>query len=145
MNELTISMKKLLANVFFFYYKAHAFHWNVEGPLFKQYHDFFGDIYSDVHASVDGIAEQIRVLDEYAPTGISELYQAKTIQESNIVGNDPVRMLSELYIDNKELSANLLEAFGLANALNNQGLADYLAGRQDAHAKLDWMIKSHLK
>ena len=91
MNDLTISMKKLLANVFFYYYKAHAFHWNVESVLFSQIHGFLGDIYEDAHASVDDIAERIRILDEYAPTGISELYQLKTIQESNLTGNDVVK------------------------------------------------------
>lgn len=145
MDELTKSMKKLLADVFFYYYKAHAFHWNVEGPLFTVHHEFFKEIYSDIHDSVDSIAEQIRSLDSYAPTSVSELYSLKSINESEIVGNDAVRMLSELYIDNEKIKSQLLDAFSMASTLNKQGLADYLAGRHDAHNKLSWMIKSQLK
>jgi starvation-inducible DNA-binding protein len=145
MNDLTISMKKLLANVFFYYYKAHAFHWNVESVLFSQIHDFFGDIYADAHTSVDDIAERIRIMDEYAPTNLAELYQLKTIQESNLTGNDVVNMLAELDRDNETIQQNLTEAFGMANALNMQGLANYLAGRLEIHSKFGWMIKSHLK
>jgi starvation-inducible DNA-binding protein len=145
MNDLTISMKKLLANVFFYYYKAHAFHWNVESVLFSQIHDFFGDIYADAHTSVDDIAERIRIMDEYAPTNLAELYQLKTIQESNLTGNDVVNMLAELDRDNETIQQNLTEAFGMANALNMQGLANYLAGRLEVHSKFGWMIKSHLK
>jgi starvation-inducible DNA-binding protein len=145
MNDLTISMKKLLANVFFYYYKAHAFHWNVESVLFSQIHDFFGDIYADAHTSVDDIAERIRIMDEYAPTNLAELYQLKTIQESNLTGNDVVNMLAELDRDNETIQQNLTEAFGMANALNMQGLANYLAGRLEIHSKFGWIIKSHLK
>jgi starvation-inducible DNA-binding protein len=145
MNDLTISMKKLLANVFFYYYKAHAFHWNVESVLFSQIHDFFGDIYADAHTSVDDISERIRIMDEYAPTNLAELYQLKTIQESNLTGNDVVNMLAELDRDNETIQQNLTEAFGMANSLNMQGLANYLAGRLEIHSKFGWMIKSHLK
>lgn len=145
MNELTISMKKLLANVFFYYYKAHAFHWNVESVLFSQIHDFFGNIYADAHTSVDDIAERIRIIDEYAPTNLAELYQLKTIQESNLTGNDVVNMLAELDRDNETIQQNLTETFGMANSLNMQGLANYLAGRLEIHSKFGWMIKSHLK
>lgn len=145
MDELTKSMKRLLADVFFYYYKAHGFHWNVEGPLFKLYHEFFSEVYTDVHDSVDDIAEQIRSLDSYAPTSVSELYSLKTITESDIIGTDTVRMLSELYIDNETIKSQLLELFKTASSLNKQGLADYLAGRHDAHSKLSWMIKSQLK
>lgn len=145
MDELTKSMKALLADVFFYYYKAHGFHWNVEGPLFKLNHEFFSEVYIDVHNSVDDIAEQIRILDSYAPTSISELYSLKTITESEIVGTDTVRMLSELYIDNETIKSELLTLFKMASDLNKQGLADFLATRHDAHSKLSWMIKSQLK
>jgi len=145
MNELTTSMKRLLANVFFYYYKAHAFHWNVEGILFSQMHEFLQDIYEDAHGSVDDIAERIRILKEYAPTSISELYQLKTIEESTLTGVDVVKMLSELDRDNETIQENLTQAFGMANVLNIQGLANYLAGRLEIHSKFGWMIKSHLK
>jgi starvation-inducible DNA-binding protein len=145
MNELNTSMKKLLANVFFYYYKAHAFHWNVEGTLFSQIHEFLQDIYEDAHTSVDDIAERIRILGEYAPTSISELYNFKTIEEGELTGNNPISMLSELDRDNETIQQNLTEAFGMANSLNMQGLANYLAGRLEIHSKFGWMIKSHLK
>lgn len=145
MNDLTISMKRLLANVFFYYYKAHAFHWNVESVLFSQIHGFLGEIYADAHTSVDDIAERIRILQEYAPTNLAELYQLKTIQESNLTGSEIIPMLSELDRDNETIQMNLTDAFEKANALNMQGLVNYLAGRLETHSKFGWMIKSHLK
>jgi starvation-inducible DNA-binding protein len=145
MNELTISMKRLLANVFFYYYKAHAFHWNVESVLFSQIHEFLGEIYADAYSSVDDIAERIRILQEYAPTNLAELYQLKTIQESNLTGTDIIPMLTELDRDNETIQLNLNDTFEKANSLNMQGLVNYLAGRLEIHSKFGWMIKSHLK
>lgn len=145
MNELTISMKRLLANVFFYYYKAHAFHWNVESVLFSQIHEFLGEIYADAYSSVDDIAERIRILQEYAPTNLAELYQLKTIQESNLTGTDIIPMLAELDRDNETIQLNLNDTFEKANSLNMQGLVNYLAGRLEIHSKFGWMIKSHLK
>ncbi len=52
---LSESLKKLLANSYAFVIKAQQFHWNVEGPNFPQYHEFFGDLYGEVYASLDKV------------------------------------------------------------------------------------------
>jgi starvation-inducible DNA-binding protein len=78
MNELTTAIKVLLANATVMYYKAHQFHWNIEGAEFTQYHEFFGDLYTDVYNSVDPIAELLRKLDDYAPVSLDELFKYKT-------------------------------------------------------------------
>ena len=61
--ELTDLMKRVLANTFSMYLKTHNFHWNVEGMLFSQLHEFFGDLYTELWNAVDPIAEHIRMLD----------------------------------------------------------------------------------
>ena len=81
MDELKTAIKVLLANATVMYYKAHQFHWNVEGIEFTQYHAFFEDIYTDVYNSVDPTAELLRKLDEYAPVSIDALYKFKTLEE----------------------------------------------------------------
>jgi starvation-inducible DNA-binding protein len=56
MDELVEKMKVLLADAFTMYVRAHGYHWNVIGSDFPQYHDFFGDLYQEIHGSVDVIA-----------------------------------------------------------------------------------------
>ena len=85
MDELKTSIKVLLANATVMYYKAHQFHWNVEGSDFTQYHEFFGDLYTDVYDSIDPIAENLRKLDEYAPVSLDELFKYKTLQEETTI------------------------------------------------------------
>ena len=62
MEQLIEKLKIYHATNFAFYLKLHFFHWNVEGPNFPQYHDLFANLYTDVHGSVDVVAEHLRAL-----------------------------------------------------------------------------------
>lgn len=145
MEELVKSMNVCLANTFVFYFKAHAFHWNVEGINFPSYHGFFGDLYEDLYGAVDPMAEEIRALDVYAPSGLNELYRHATISDSTIKGAAVVEMVGEALRDNTTLLADLTKAFAIATRENKQGLADFIAGRIDTHKKHEWMLRSCLK
>lgn len=147
MEEMLIeSLRKCLANTFVFYFKTHAFHWNVEGINFPVYHDFFGKLYEDLHGAVDPIAEEIRALGVYAPTSLPTLYNDSDINDNDsITGNSLKEMLSSALEDNTVMLNCLNTSFNLASELNQQGLADFLAGRIDIHKKHEWMIRSCLK
>ena len=145
MNELTTAIKVLLANATVMYYKAHQFHWNIEGIEFTQYHDFLGDLYTDVYNSVDPIAELLRKLDDYAPVSIDDLYKYKTLEEETtrvVLISD---ILASLLKANEEVLASLNKVFALAVAANKQGMADFIAGRIDAHDKHGWFLRASSK
>lgn len=143
--DLVVSMRKCLANTFVFYFKAHSFHWNIEGINFPTYHSFFGDLYEDLHGAVDPLAEEIRALDQYAPLGINELYRDATIADSNLKGDQVKEMLTAALSDNAAVLECLNTSFVLASKENKQGLVDFLAGRIDIHKKHEWMLRSCLK
>ena len=145
MEELIKSMNVCLANTFVFYFKTHGFHWNVEGINFPSYHGFFGDLYEDLYGAVDPMAEEIRALDVYAPSGLNELYRHATISDSTIKGTAVPEMVGEALRDNTTLLADLTKAFAIATRENKQGLADFIAGRIDTHKKHEWMLRSCLK
>ena len=127
------------------YFKAHSFHWNVEGVHFSQYHDFFSDLYHELHGAIDPLAEEMRALGAYAPTTLTEMYSKKTVSEAGIIGNEVRAMLSMLQDDNEEIIKNLNEAFDMADEAGEQGLADFIAGRIDSHKKHSWMIRASLR
>ena len=140
MDELKTALKILLANNFVMYFKTHSYHWNIEGIEFSQYHDFFGNLYLDVYG-----AEELRALDEYAPMSLMELYDVKTIQEDSVRPILLIDMLTNLQTANNAMIDNLNKVFELATAANEQGVADFAAGRLDVHKKHGWMIRSSLK
>lgn len=142
MDELKISTKVVLANTYFMYFKAHAYHWNVEGIHFSQYHEFFSDLYEELFAAVDVIAEQIRALDELAPHSLSSLYSFKTVQEDSVPPVLIKDMLANLIADNDKVIESLNNLLKVAMQNNKQGLADFAAGRIDVHSKHGWMLRS---
>ena len=145
MDDLKLALKTLLADIFVMYFKTQSYHWNVEGIEFSQYHKFFGKIYEEVYSSIDVTAEQIRALDEYAPMSISEMYDLKTIEEDTTRPILLVDMLTNLQTANNAIIDNLNKLFALASEQNEQGVADFAAGRIDTHKKHGWMLRSSLK
>jgi starvation-inducible DNA-binding protein len=141
MNETS---KEALANTFVMYFKAQSYHWNVEGINFPQMHEFFGDLYLELYGSVDTFAEQIRALGEYAPKNLDEIFRLKSIDGENVATNASA-MVADLLIANNQSIATLNKLFGELDAAGEQGFADFVASRLDAHKKHGWMLKSILK
>lgn len=144
MADLNQQLKVVLASSFAMYLKAHNFHWNVEGPNFSEYHRLFGKIYEEIWESVDQTAERIRALDQYVPGSMSRFTQLSVVDDQLNIPNAR-SMVQELLSDNVKVIGELNKAFDLAEKANKQGIADYLAGRIDAHEKHGWMLRATLK
>ena len=142
MNDVAASLRVALADQFAFYFKAHAYHWNVEGPLFRQLHEFLGDLYEDAFEAVDGIAEEIRALGELAPMSLSEIAAPATITFPG--AGDAESMISQLSQDNDLLVASLEAAYDVADAAGQDGLSNYLQDRLNKQKKWGWMLAASL-
>lgn len=145
MNEtLVVALKIALANTFSMYFKAHAYHWNVQGPLFAQYHIFFGELYEDLHGAVDPLAEEIRMLNALAPHSITNILAHSTIPCDATAYTGVQDMLSSLIAANQQVMMSLDTAFKLADEHDLQGLADVIAARLSMHKKHQWMLTTSL-
>jgi starvation-inducible DNA-binding protein len=144
MNELKTALTKVLANTFVMYFKAHAYHWNVEGMFFPQFHEFFGNLYEELHDAVDPIAEHIRAIDGYAPASLSDIKSASVIAESTLI-TEPKQMISNLISDNNLVIISLMQAYQEAEKVSELGLANFLQDRIDIHQKHGWMLKASAK
>lgn len=142
--DLVTQLRLVMADNFVFYFKAHSFHWNVVGPNFPQYHEFFSGVYTAAFAAVDRIAEEIRALDEYAPKSLNELIGISSLNE-NKADLDATAMVRALADDNQKILGGLLATQKMAEAANQVGLANYLQDLYDQHKKLAWMLSSILK
>ena len=142
---LADSLKTLLATEYAFVIKAQFFHWNVEGPDFAQLHEFFGDLYEEVYDnSIDRTAEYIRTLDDYAPGSFERFLELSAITGQTKVPRARL-MIEELLANNMQMIDLLNETFAAAEAENQQGIANFIAERIDAHGKHGWQLKSFLK
>jgi starvation-inducible DNA-binding protein len=142
--DLLNKLKQLQSNAFVFYTKTHGYHWNVEGILFKQLHAFFLEIYEDVFESIDTYAEWSRKLGAYAPFQIDEILQASNVKY-DFPTTSPLEMLRNLLDSNNQIIKDLKDAFEMADAGNEQGLANFIAERIDQHQFWSWQLSASLK
>lgn len=142
---LSENLKVLLATSYAFVIKAQNFHWNVEGSNFAEYHEFFGNLYSEVYEnSIDRTAEFIRVLDNYTPGSLSR-FQELSLLEDQIKIPKARLMFQELNQDNTIIIEHLNDTFASAAQEKQEGIANFVAERLDAHGKHGWMLRSYLK
>ena len=141
-NEKLINgMKALLGTAFAFYLKGHNYHWNVTGPNFAQYHEFFGDLYEEVFASVDDIAEEIRKLGSFAPASLGRFSDLSLIEDETMIP-EPAVMFTRLANDNDVLIKLLYAVHEMAEEAKAFGTVNFIEERITAHEKHRWMLKS---
>ncbi len=142
---LADSLKTLLATEYAFSIKAQNFHWNTEGPDFAQMHEFFGELYEEVYdGSIDKTAEYIRALNEYSPGSFERFSELSIISGQTKIPRTRL-MIEELQANNGQMLDLLNETFQVATQENQQGIANFIAERIDAHQKHGWQLRSFLK
>lgn len=140
-DQLISQMKVILATSFSLYLKAHNYHWNVIGPNFGQYHEFFGDLYEEIHGSLDTTAEEIRKLGSFAPGSLKQYLDMSRIKDELSI-KEPPMMFGQLATDNDRLITLLYAARATADSIKAFGTVNYLEDRISTHEKHAWMLKS---
>lgn len=137
-------LEQLLADLVGFYFRAHGYHWNVVGEDFAQYHELFGEIYADVYGSIDPLAENVRKLGGFPPVSLKDFASKSSLSDTELAGGSPKALAADLLMANEALIEELKSAFSMMDAANEQGVADFIAGRIDAHQKWSWQLASSL-
>jgi starvation-inducible DNA-binding protein len=134
-------LKVALADTFVFGLKAQFYHWNVQGPNFKQYHDLFGLIYEDANDAIDPLAEFIRASGSYAPGTLSRFKELTTLVELNTIP-DAKTMIMNLSLDNDKVIMTIKTAYEAADNAGAYDVSDFLAARLASHKKHGWFLQS---
>ena len=144
MEKLISQLRTILGTNFALYFKAHSYHWNVEGPDFPEYHGFLGDFYDSVFDQTDDIAEHLRRLDSYAPVSLSRMMELSDIEEDvNIPA--PVGMFYNLRRDNDRYIIHLRAGIAAADTAGEPAVSNFLQDILGKHQKHAWMLRSITK
>lgn len=138
------TLKTLLSSTVALKYKAHGYHWNVEGPDFSEWHDKFGEIYEALDDKIDGLAEWIRMMGGYAPFRLSRFAELSTIPETDI-SSDPILMATDLLKDHEASAMAFGQASIAAANIGQKGLENFLADVMTDHQKWAWQLRSSIK
>lgn len=139
--ELIDKAKEVLADTFKMYMKAHSYHWNVTGFDFPQLHDFFGDMYEELHDAIDVLAEQIRQMYSFAPNSLARMIELSKIEEDTKILT-PTNMINSLIEVNDYVYNNIKACYEMAEEQEEYCYSNILQDRLSAHAKHSWMLKA---
>jgi len=136
---LAKSLAEVLSDTVTLHYLAQGYHWNIKGLQYTQFHHFCQEIYEDFAESEDTLAEGIRKLGFDAPFLLHHFAELTAV-EARLVSGDPIQMSAVLYEGNLCILNRLYDAVNIANAINSQGIANFLAERIDAVEKNVWQL-----
>jgi len=137
---------RILADENLLYIKSKNAHWNIEGPDFYDKHVFFESQYVQLDKIIDSVAERIRTIGHYAPATLKSYLSFTHLTEQTLEKNDSQGFIRELLADHQSLILILrgnIKSFG--DEFQDLGTADFITGLMQAHEKMAWLLRSHLK
>ncbi len=138
------ALNHYLADLQILYAKLHAYHWNLEGPMFFPLHEKLQEIYEAVAESIDEIAERILMIGHRPLTKLGDYQKHAKIKEaeSEKVGDD--QTVRELLGDHQHLIKSIRGIIETAGEIGDEGTVDLVTGELRAHEKTVWMLSAHL-
>jgi starvation-inducible DNA-binding protein len=140
--KVAAGLEQVLADTYTLYAKTHGYHWNVEGPRFSSLHTLFETQYNELWKALDLIAERMRALGLYAPSG-ENIGERSHIKADNGVPSDE-QMLANLVTGNEAVVKAARETLETAEDAGDQATADLMTQRIAAGEKAAWMLRAHL-
>lgn len=131
----------VLADTYRLVFKTHAYHWNVEGPLFYSVHNLTEGQYEEMFAAADELAERIRALGKLAPARLSQIMELSKIadREGELSTGDMIEDLAE---DHERVAHRLHALAELAEGGQDIVTEDLATARSAFHEKAAWMLRS---
>jgi starvation-inducible DNA-binding protein len=139
--KIAEGLKHLLADSYTLYLQTHNFHWNIEGPQFRELHLMFEEQYTELAVAVDDVAERIRTLDVPAPGTYKEFARLSSIEEVDGVP-DAGTMLTLLTKGHEQVVKTCREVLKLAQAANDESTVALASDRMRIHEKTAWMLRA---
>lgn len=135
------ALTDVLADTYRLTFKTHAFHWNVEGPLFYSIHNLTEGQYEDMFAAADELAERIRAVGQMAPMTMSEIMEKSVIKDPTSAPSAG-EMCAMLADDHERIAHRLHALIEIAEEQNDPVTEDLATERSAFHEQAAWMLKA---
>jgi starvation-inducible DNA-binding protein len=142
-SELTHCLQEQLANAFVLYANYKTYHWETYGPLFRDMHLLFDEHGSAVLATVDELAERIRMLGDHPIADFRTLADKASVKASTATTMS--QMIREAEVAEGHVVAQLREAIRIADGNGDPGSADLFTRVLQVHEKHLWFLRQTSK
>ncbi len=138
-------LQRQVANAFVLYANYKHYHWQTYGPLFRDLHEMFDQFAQSVLATIDEMAERIRMIGpDVQSTQLKQMQEAASVQSAG-AGQSIREMIEEadanLYIVIKDMR----KAARSADENNDPGTVDLFSKIVQIHEKHEWFLRELLK
>jgi len=135
------ALADVLADTYMLTYKTHAYHWNVEGPLFYSIHNLTEGHYEDMFAAADDLAERIRAVGQMAPMSMGEIVERSVVKDSKdkLTAGDMCQALAD---DHERIAHRLHALIKVVGDRNDPVTEDLATARSAFHEQAAWMLKA---
>jgi starvation-inducible DNA-binding protein len=137
-------LRRQVANAFVLYANYKHYHWQTYGPLFRDLHKLFDELAKDALATLDPLAERMRMIGQDPPAHLPELADLATV--SAAAPHSTMREMVE------EVDRNLLivikemrHAAKQADEHDDPGTSDLFTRLVQAHEKYEWWMRDILR
>lgn len=143
--ELFKKVNHYLANLGVEYIKLHNLHWNVIGVNFKPIHEYLEVLYDGITASLDEVAELLKMHGETPAASLEEYLELSDINEltsKELNGKEVLEIILDDFSKMKEFAEEI------RREADNTDLYDFVAYFENDLANYNksiWFIKSMLK
>ncbi|NOE20809.1 DNA starvation/stationary phase protection protein [Ruegeria atlantica] len=141
---LAKALSNVLADTYRLTFKTHAYHWNVEGPLFYSIHKLTEEQYENMFDAADEVAERIRSLGHLAPSQMSEIMELSVIKD--LEGEiSAAGMIEDLAADHERVAHRLHALTEMAGDRKDVVTEDLATERSAFHEQAAWMLRAIAK
>ena len=138
--EISSSLRRLLADVFALYVKTKNFHWHISGRHFRDYHLLLDEQATQIFAITDTIAERARKIGGRTIHSISDIARNQRLKDNNKEGVSAQEMVAELCDDNRQLTRSLRAGHEVCDRHNDVATASLIEVWIDESERRTWFL-----
>ena len=138
------ALRQQTANAFVLYANYKHYHWQTFGPLFRDLHKLFDELAAEVLATVDELAERVRMIGQDPP--------AHLIESANLASVASAGHPSTMREMVEEAQRNLLIVISemrkgarIADEHDDPGTVDLFSKSVQIHEKHEWWLRDILR
>lgn len=139
-------LNKVLADTYLLLIKTKKYHWDVVGPQFRTLHELWEEQYEALTASIDAVAERVRMLNGYPLGTAAGFLNAASIKEHPGDLPNAEEMVKRLVVDHEQVIRNLRGYVDqTSEKFHDEGTSDFLTGLMEDHEEMAWMLRSFVE
>ena len=138
--EISNSLRELLADVFGLYVKTKNFHWHMSGSHFRDYHLLLDEQAEQIFAMTDAIAERARKIGGTTIRSIGDIARHQRLEDNNEELVAPRDMLMELTADNRQLTGHLRSTHAVCDHHGDVATASLIENWIDESERRTWFL-----